>query len=123
MTILYKRSVIILNDKLLNALSYFSVLFFPVITPLIIYFTNEKKAVKAHAKRACISQCIPFVLFIINMLILPTLFFQSTRSIESSLSFNLSAWQYLPLILSFAYSILYFIILLWNVFQGVRALK
>lgn len=112
-----------MNSKLFSALSYFSILFFPVLIPLIIYMTNEQDDVKRHAKRAGISQCIPIMLFAVNMFIIPTVLFPSNTSTEHLFSFRLSAWQYMPLILSFAYTIVYFIILLWNLFQGVRVLK
>lgn len=112
-----------MNDKLLHALSYFSILFFPVLIPLIIYMTSNKQTVKTHAKRAFISQCIPFIIFIINMLLIPTFFLQSRSANEQLFSFQLSIWQYAPLLLSFAYSVLYVVILVWNIFQGIRVLK
>ncbi|EKU45016.1 DUF4870 domain-containing protein [Staphylococcus massiliensis] len=49
------------NDRLLSALSYFSVFFAPLIIPIIVLFLATK-AVKGHALRALLYHLIPAIL-------------------------------------------------------------
>lgn len=59
------------SQKLLCFLSYISILFLPVILPLIIWIVanNSDATVASHAKRAFISQLFPAIYLIVVALI------------------------------------------------------
>lgn len=46
------------NEQLLSAFSYISILFCPLIVPIVVYFAQKDDFVRFHAKRAIIGQSI-----------------------------------------------------------------
>lgn len=59
------------NEKILCCLSYLSILFLPVIFPLIVWIvaTNHGDAVTYHAKRAFWSQVFPAIYVFASLII------------------------------------------------------
>lgn len=109
------------NNKLLSALSYFSVLFAPFILPIIVYFVSHNADVKHHAKRSLISHLIPFVFMILLfVLVFSSFFTMSSHTVFNEPSF-LTATA--PLLLILLYLVIYVVILVWNIVQGVKVLR
>lgn len=109
------------NNKLLAALTYFSVLFAPLLLPIIVFFVSQDVIVKQHAKRSLISHLIPFVFMVILFIgVFSSVFTMSMNSsfYEPSL-FMASA----PLLFVGLYIVVYIIILVWNIIQGVKVLR
>lgn len=111
------------NNKLLSALSYFSVLFAPLILPIIVFFISHDKEVKHHAKKSLISHIVPLVLMIILFISI----FATTVPFSYSMSTTYkepSIWLASgPLIFILFYLVVYAIVLIWNVIQGVKVLR
>lgn len=100
------------TNKLLSALSYFSVIFLQGLFPLIVFFASEDEDVKRHAKRAFISHIVPLVTapFIIWAVILAVTGHDSTVPFVIIPSF----------IVCF---ILGLIVIIWNIIQGIKVLR
>lgn len=111
------------NSKLLSALCYFSVFFLPLLLPFMVYLVTEEKDIKFHAKRSLISHLVPVLILIIGFIIFSISMFSMDRQIESLLHGNFSVWQMAPFIFTLVYSLLFFIIFIWNIFQGIKLLK
>lgn len=111
------------NSKMLSALSYFSVLFAPFIVPIIVFFVSQDKEVKHHAKKSLISHIIPVILMIILFIII----FASVVPASYSMSMTFeqpSFWMASgPLLFILLYAIVYIIVLIWNIIQGIRVLR
>ena len=104
------------NSKALSALNYFSVFFAPFIVPIIIYFISPDPEVKRHSIRALLSHVIPFILGIILVV---TLFIVGVFSMQV-IGYNvLATWVLLVL----GYGLLYLVIVIWNVVQGIKVLR
>ena len=52
---------VVKNEQLLSAFSYISILFCPLIVPIVVYFAQKDDFVRFHAKRAIIGQSIVVV--------------------------------------------------------------
>ncbi|MFJ8066595.1 DUF4870 domain-containing protein [Psychrobacillus sp. NPDC096426] len=111
------------NSKLLSALSYFSVLFAPFIVPIIVFFVSHDKEVKYHAKKSFISHIIPVVLMIIIFISI----FTTTIPTSASMVWTFekpSLWAtFGPFLFIALYIIIYLIVLIWNIIQGIRVLR
>lgn len=111
------------NSKVLSALSYFSVLFAPFIVPIIVFFVSQDKEVKYHAKKSFISHIIPVVLMIIIFISV----FATTIPTSASMVLTFekpSLWAtFGPLLFIMLYIIIYLIVLVWNIIQGVKVLR
>ncbi|MEK4487171.1 DUF4870 domain-containing protein [Psychrobacillus sp. FSL H8-0484] len=109
------------NNKLLSALSYFSVLFAPFILPIIVYFITQEKEVKYHAKKSLISHVVPVILLIILFISIFANFFPLFNALpyEEPSLWTVSA----PILFIFLYMIVYIIILIWNIIQGIKVLR
>ncbi|QFG00220.1 DUF4870 domain-containing protein [Psychrobacillus glaciei] len=108
------------NNKLLSALSYFSVLFAPLILPIIVFFITHDTKVKQHAKRSLISHLIPIIFMIILFIVIYSSVFSMSYSSFNQPSFFMTSG---PLLLVFLYLIIYIITLIWNIIQGVKVLR
>lgn len=111
------------NPKLLSALCYFSVFFLPLLLPFIIYLVTDESEVKLHAKRSLISHLIPVILLISGVVIFSLSMFSIDNRMSTIISGGFDFWSIAPFIFTLLYSLLFFVILIWNVFQGVKLLK
>ncbi|MEI4770205.1 DUF4870 domain-containing protein [Psychrobacillus sp. FJAT-51614] len=109
------------NNRILSALSYFSVLFAPFILPIIVFFVSQDTEVKHHAKRSLISHLIPFIFMIVLFIALFSSFFTvfMNAAVNEQSLFMASA----PFLFVFLYLVSYIIILVWNIIQGVKVLR
>lgn len=109
------------NNKILSALSYFSVLFAPFILPIIVFFVSQDKEVKHHAKRSLISHLVPFIFMVIIVISM----FSSIFSMSMSMTYNEPSllMTSAPIIFMLLYLVIYVVILIWNVIQGVKVLR
>jgi len=108
------------NPKILSALSYFSVLFAPFLLPIILYFISQDSEVKYHAKKSLISHIIPIILLIVLFLSIFTSFIPITSGFNEQPSLWMAAG---PLLLIALYMLVYVIVLVWNIVQGVKVLR
>lgn len=104
------------NGKILSSLNYFSIFFLPFIFPLVVLFVAPDELSKHHAKRALISHIAPFFLgiaFLISyIVILGTL----NSADELFLLFGFLA-------LAVVYGVIYLVLMIWNVIQGIKVLR
>jgi hypothetical protein len=108
------------NPKILSALSYFSVLFAPFLLPIIVYFVSQDSNVKYHAKKSLISHIIPVILLIILFISV----FTSFTPVASGFNEQPSLWMAAgPLILIAIYMLVYVIVMIWNIVQGIKVLR
>ncbi|PZX03094.1 uncharacterized protein DUF4870 [Psychrobacillus insolitus] len=109
------------NNKVLASLSYFSVLFAPFILPIIVYFISQDSHVKQHAKRALVSHIIPVVLMIVLFITIFASFvpFSMNTTYEEPSLFMTST----PLLFVLVYMLIYAIIFIWNIIQGIKVLR
>lgn len=108
------------NPKILSALSYFSVLFAPFLLPIIVYFISQDAEVKYHAKKSLISHIIPVVLLIILAISVLTSFIPITSGFNGQPSIWMAAG---PLILVGVYMLVYVLVMIWNIVQGIKVLR
>lgn len=92
-------------NKILSSLCYFSVFFAPFLFPIIVYFFSDISEVKHHAKRSFFSHLVPTITVIIAVIFAVIL---DPFSVRISL-----------VILTI---IVNFIVMIWNVVQGVKIL-
>lgn len=111
------------NKKILSALCYFSVFFFPLLIPFVIYMVSDETDVKFHAKRSFISHMIPVLLLIAGAIILSFSIFSVEKRMMSLVHQQFDFWAIFPLIFTVIYSILFLFTFTWNIFQGVKVLK
>jgi hypothetical protein len=101
------------TNKVLAALSYFSVLFAGFIFPLVVYFVTEDVNVKKHAKKAFLSHLIPLIP-------IPLIFIVVINDITGNQG------EVFPVLLIIAVGssiILSLVVLIWNIIKGVKVLK
>ena len=104
------------NSKALSALNYFSVFFAPFVVPIIIYFVSPDPEVKRHSIRVLLSHVIPFILGIILVV---ALFIVGVFSMQVNGDKIFITWVLLML----GYGLLYLVIVIWNVIQGIKVLR
>lgn len=90
--------------RLLSSLCYFSIFFAGFIFPVVVYFIVQDDDVKFHAKRALISHTIPLLTIILLIISLITL------SPATMVIFIIGA------------VIINFLIVIWNIIQGIKVL-
>lgn len=110
------------SNKLLAALSYFSVFFAPLLVPVIIYFVTDDREVKSHAKRSFVSHIIPVALLIAGMIIL-SFSLLSVNNYTNGVPTGFSFWQLTPLLFMLLYGLLFMGVIVWNVYNGVKVLR
>ncbi|QUW23507.1 DUF4870 domain-containing protein [Sporosarcina sp. Marseille-Q4063] len=111
------------NQKLLSSLCYFSIFFFPLLLPFVIYLVTDEQEVKNHARRAFISHLIPVILLIAGIIIFSLSMFSFENRMTSILSGGFDFWSFAPFIFTLIYSALFLAVIVWNVFHGVKLLK
>ncbi|MER1999673.1 MAG: DUF4870 domain-containing protein [Lysinibacillus sp.] len=102
------------ETKVLNALSYFSVIFAPFIVPLVVWIVGNDKSVKYHAKRALISHIIPVVAIVIFFF--AVIVGGLSGSLESDTGGMWFFGGFIALIL------VYIISFIWNIIQGIKVI-
>lgn len=101
------------TNKVLAALSYFSVLFAGFIFPLVVYFVTDDSNVKKHAKKAFLSHLIPLIP-------IPLIFIVVINDITG----NQGEVFPVLLIIGIGLSIILSLgVLIWNIIKGVKVLK
>ena len=98
------------SERLLSALSYFSVFFAPIIFPIVIWILADKP-VSTHAKKSLIFHILPYFLMIIGSAILG----YSGMVSSTALSVILLIIGFLALI-----GAIYFVI--YNLYCGIKIL-
>ena len=81
------------NQKLVSSLCYFSVFFFPLLLPFVIYLVTDEQEVKNHARRAFISHLIPVILLIAGIIIFSLSMFSFENRVTSILSGGFDFWS------------------------------
>ena len=105
------------DNKALNALRYFSVIFAPFLVPLIIWILGKDEDTKYHAKRSLISHIIPIIVMIILAIIV---FVSAIADINDNGTGDAFA---LTMIIGFVvFGLVYFISFIWNIIQGIKVL-
>lgn len=111
------------NKKVLSALCYFSVFIFPLLIPFVIYLTSEDREVKAHATRSFVSHIIPMILLVIGLVFFSFSMFTAQRRMTAIMQQQVDFWSFAPFLFTVIYSLLFLVVIVWNVFQGVRVLR
>ncbi len=108
------------QNKILAAFCYFSVLFFGLIFPLIVYFITDESFTKEHAKKAFLSHLIPYIVLIgfvfisfTSAVLIPT---DSTDAAFATFGFGFVFTYVVVLCICLAVTI-------WNIVKGVKVLK
>ena len=106
------------NSKGLSALNYFSIFFAPFIVPIIVYFVSQDSEVKRHSMRALVSHIIPIVLaiFLFIGVFALGIFSNDALNFDDSAFFTWSG-------AFVVYAIINFVVIIWNVIQGVKVLR
>lgn len=111
------------NNKLLSALCYFSIFFSPLLLPAIVYFITDDHEVKGHAKSSLISHLAPVVLLIAGFILFSLSMFSYESRIPTMLTGQFDFWGLAPILFMFIYGLLFLIVVIWNLYQGVKVLK
>lgn len=101
------------TNKVLSALSYFSILFAGFLFPLVVYFVADDERVKFHAKKALISHLIPLVP-------LPLLGIGIFMDITGNGGIGSPIIAFIGVGLCIILSI---IVLIWNIIKGVNVIR
>ncbi|MDQ0269053.1 DUF4870 domain-containing protein [Cytobacillus purgationiresistens] len=99
------------TNKILSALSYFSILFAGVIFPIIVYFVVEDQKTKEHAKKALISHLITFI----PLIIVIAGAFTWINNVEQ-IPILFITGGVLSIIISLA-------VLIWNMIKGIKVIS
>lgn len=98
-----------MEERLLAVGSYLSVFIAPLLFPFLVYFLSSCKVVKYHAKKAIISHILP-VLWMVTAV----MFLLYIHTAETS--------HIVMLFLIAGAGLLNFVIVIWNVGNGIRVL-
>lgn len=102
------------TDKVLSALSYFSILFAGIIFPIVVYFVATNGKVKSHAKKALLSHLIPFIPILVSGLIFIIGILSGTGEMVFSIILFIGVG--ISIILSI-------VVLIWNIIKGVKVIQ
>lgn len=111
------------NNKILSALCYFSVFFFPLLIPFVVYIASDEDEVKLHAKRSFISHFIPTLLLVVGAIIFSFSLFSAEKRMMALVNNRFDFWTIFPFIFTLLYSLLFIATLIWNISQGVKVFK
>ncbi|MCG3086951.1 DUF4870 domain-containing protein [Sporosarcina cyprini] len=111
------------NNKILSALCYFSIFFAPLLLPVIVYFITNDREVKTHAKRSLISHLAPVVVLIAGFVILSLSLVSFENRMTSLMTGQFDFWSLVPFLFMAVYGVLSLVIIVWNVYQGVKVLR
>ncbi|MDQ0157043.1 DUF4870 domain-containing protein [Robertmurraya andreesenii] len=99
------------TNKVLSALSYFSIFFAGIIFPLIVWLVASDKVVKGHAKKAFFSH-------IITLIPVPIIIFSVIFDIVGGYS-DVPVMFFISIIVTVILSL---IVLIWNIVKGIQVL-
>ncbi|AIY77478.1 DUF4870 domain-containing protein [Bacillus anthracis] len=102
------------GNKILAALSYFSVLFAPILFPIIVWIVGDAET-KPHAKRALWTHIIPSIATFVGVTILGIMGLGSNQP-----DVTLGIGTMIVLCICGIISLYYFI---WNIVKGIKVLK
>lgn len=111
------------NNKILSALCYFSIFFSPLLLPAIVFFITDDVEVKGHAKRSLISHLAPVVLLIAGFVLFTFSMVSYDSRLATMMSGQFDFWGLAPILFMLIYGLLFLIVVIWNVYQGVKVLK
>ncbi|WOV86641.1 DUF4870 domain-containing protein [Sporosarcina oncorhynchi] len=111
------------NNKILSAVCYFSIFFSPLLLPAIVYFVTDDFEVKGHAKKSLISHLAPIVLLVAGFILFWFSMVSFETRITSIASGGFDFWAFAPLLFMGVYGLLFLVVVIWNVYQGVKVLK
>lgn len=112
------------NHKLLSALCYFSIFFSPLLFPFIVFFLSEEWEVKHHAKRSLVSHLVPTIILVAGFILFSFSIISFRGSFNGGMGMgNFGFWQITPFLFMAIYGLLFLIIVIWNIVQGVKVLK
>ncbi|QTD42909.1 DUF4870 domain-containing protein [Sporosarcina sp. Te-1] len=111
------------NSKILSALCYFSIFFSPLLLPVIVYFVTNDHEVKTHAKRSLISHLAPVVVLIAGFFILSLSLVSFETRLAGLMTGQFNFWSLAPFLFMAVYGVLSLVIIVWNVYQGVKVLR
>lgn len=100
------------TNKILSALSYFSIFFAGVLFPLIVFLISADKTVKSHAKKALVSHLIPLIP--VPFIVFSAIFGIAEVQTEIPVVFITSM---------IAMVILSVIVVIWNIVKGIQVLS
>ncbi|WP_438319210.1 DUF4870 domain-containing protein [Sporosarcina sp. FA9] len=107
----------------MSALCYFSILFSPLLLPIIIYLVTNDTEVRTHAKRSLISHIIPIALLIVGFILFSLSIFSLENRMFDMMQGSSNFWSISPILFMFIYGLITAIIFIWNIIQGVRLIK
>ncbi|MDC2865678.1 MULTISPECIES: DUF4870 domain-containing protein [unclassified Bacillus (in: firmicutes)] len=102
------------GNKILAALSYFSVLFAPILFPVIVWIVGDYET-RSHAKRALWTHLIPGISTIIGLAVLGIMSFGFNQP-----GATLGIGALITVCICGLISLYYFI---WNIVKGIKVLK
>lgn len=102
------------GNKILSALSYFSVLFAPILFPIIVWIVGDYET-RTHAKRALWTHILPSIAIFIGIAVVGVM----------GVSFNqpdrtLAIGSMITVCICALISLYYFI---WNMVKGIQVIK
>ncbi|MET3576269.1 hypothetical protein ACFFIY_09870 [Bhargavaea ullalensis] len=110
------------QSRLLSSLNYFSVIFAPLLFPLVVFFASGEPSVRRHAKRACLIQLIPAVPFA-ALLAMTVAAANAFRRAPFTGELPTAGHAGMQLVLAFLFAGAQGLAFLWCVWAGVRALR
>ncbi|MFE6139470.1 DUF4870 domain-containing protein [Bacillus sp. NPDC057893] len=102
------------GNRLLAAFSYWSVLFAPILFPIIVLIIGEPET-KKHAKRALWTHIIPSIATFIALIVLGIM---GTGSQEPDVTLGIGA-----IIAVCICSIISLYFFIWNIVKGIKVIK
>ncbi|MEQ2528802.1 DUF4870 domain-containing protein [Bacillaceae bacterium CLA-AA-H227] len=101
------------SNKILAALSYFSIFFAGIIVPIVVLCVSGDKEVKHHAKKALISH-------LLLLIPVPIIIFAAFADIIGIHQGEVPIMLFVGFIISIILSIVIFI---WNIVKGIQVLS
>ncbi|PEA53709.1 hypothetical protein CON64_16770 [Bacillus pseudomycoides] len=102
------------GNKILSALSYFSVLFAPILFPLIVWIVGDYET-RSHAKRALWTHILPGIATFIGLAVLGVMDV-GLKQPDTTLAIG----SVIVVCICALISLYYFI---WNIVKGIKVLK
>ncbi|ENQ3108128.1 protein of unknown function [Bacillus sp. 491mf] len=102
------------GNKILSALSYFSVLFAPILFPVIVWIVGDYET-RGHAKRALWTHILPSIAILIGLAVLGVLGVGFNQPDET-----LAIGSVIVACICALISLYYFI---WNMVKGIQVIK
>jgi len=101
------------SNKILSALSYFSIFFAGIIVPIVMLCVSGDKEVKSHAKKALISHLIPLIP-------VPFIIIAALTDVLALHQGDLPILFFISIAISIILSL---VIMIWNIVKGIQVLS